>query len=292
MRKILYKNKYLLAFLLLLSMFFIYWLVRELTYTRIKVEFENLRPFHTRAAVFYKGFEIGHVDSIKPANHYKTTIVTIAIHPLNTKLPINTEAKLKIHKTRWFHKDYIDLIYPDEPSPEFLKNGSVIKGTSSVDLNSYTSSISHETYEKMEKNIDNILENLDGSTGLLFSIFAIIQEVLQESQNDIKKTMANLQSTTYSSSKIVQKFDNSIKEEHLETSVSNFVDFSGGIRKSADEISAVIEQFNQNAPIISSIMCESNGIAKNLNEITCGIRKTLSKSFGGIRLLFGKSIGD
>ena len=44
-------------------------------------------------------------------------------------------------------------------------------------------------------------------------------------------------------------------------------------------------------PNIETGVNDTGYIIKNLNEITCGIKNTLKKRFGGIRLLFGRTIG-
>ena len=156
---------------LILCIMFMY---KMISATKVHIEFKNLRPFHEKAPVYFNGFKIGKVTKIEPSKDYQSTIVTIAIHPKNFKLPINTTAKLKMHKTRWLHKDYIDLIYPDSPDLATLKNGSRISGKSSIDIHSYLASISPDSYEAMEENAAKILENLEDTTGMLYSIFAII----------------------------------------------------------------------------------------------------------------------
>lgn len=265
-------------------------LFKLLTTTRIYVEFKDLRPFHEKAPVYFKGYKIGKVVKIQPIDNYQSTLVTILLHPKNLNLPLNTTAKLKVHKTRWFHKDYIDLIYPDSPDLAKLKTGSKITGKSSIDIHSYLSNISPDSYEKMEENAANILANLDDTTGMLYSVFAIINSILTDNETNIKKALNNFEKTTNNTQSIMSKIDNSINQEKLTNTFDNINSSSIHAQNLLQVFGETTSHLNKTIPNINTTIENSRCLISNLNAITGGIKNTMCKRFTGLRLIFGKPI--
>lgn len=267
----------------------LFWYIKLATNTKVIVMFKDLRPFHTSAPVYFKGFKVGHVVKIAPSGDYQNTIVTILIHP-KIKLPINTTAKLKVHKTRWMHRDYLDLIYPESPDLAYLKNGSVISGETSIDINSYLANISPDTYKQMEDNISATLQNLNDTTGMLFSVFSIINNILSESETDLKNTVNNFAKTSQSSSQIVSKIDNAISQQKLENTLSNIQAATFNANSAVLSFTGTATEINKTVPNINTTLDGVNSIVSNIDEITCGVKHTMRKHFGGLRLFFGKPI--
>lgn len=287
----LYNNKILFTWLAAITFLFaILFMYKLLNETRIYVEFDRLRPFHEKAPVYFRGYKIGKVVKIMPADNYQNTIVSIILHPKNLKLPINTTAQLKMHKTKWMHRDYIDLIYPETPDSMLLKRGSKIKGKSSIDIHSYLANIPHESYAKMEENAAGILENLNDTTGMLYSVFAIINGILTESENDIKNAINNFSQTSKNTSQIMQKIDNSILEEQLKNTMSNINETTAHAKTTIYNLTTPSKQTNTIISNIDTTLKNTNYLIYNLNEIACGVKQTLKKRFSGLRLLFGRVI--
>lgn len=287
----LYNNKILLTWLFFgIFICAILYMYHLLSQTRIQVEFDKLRPFHQKAPVYFRGYKIGKVVKIEPSDNYQNTLVTIILHPKNLKLPINTTAQLKMHKTKWMHRDYIDLIYPKSPDTLLLKRGSKIKGKSSIDIHSYLANISHDSYEKMEENAAGILENLNDTTGMLYSVFSIINGILTESENDIKSAMENFSKTSENTSQMMKKIDNSISELQLKNTFSNIEESS---QHAKTTLYSLVQPANQTSETISNVnktLFNTNCLISNMNEIICGVKYTMKKRFSGLRLLFGKII--
>jgi len=275
------------AFAALVLICTIFWTIRLATNTKVIVKFKDLRPFHEKAPVYYKGFKVGHVIKIAPSGDYQNTIVTILIHP-KMKLPANTTAKLKVHKTRWMHRDYIDLLYPENPETAHLKNGSVISGETSIDIHSYLANVSPDTYKQMEENAAATLQNLNDTTGMLFSVFSIINNVLSESESDLKNTVGNFASTSKSSSQIIDKIDNAISQQQLENTLSNIQAATFNANAAVMGFTGTATSVNRTIPNINTTLEGVNSIVANVDEITCGVKHTMRKRFGGLRLFFGK----
>ena len=45
-------------------------------------------------------------------------------------------------------------------------------------------------------------------------------------------------------------------------------------------------------PNVTSSINQTGTLINNINEIACGVSSTLKKSFGGLRLIFGKTINE
>ena len=65
-----------------------------------------------------------------------------------------------------------------------------------------------------------------------------------------------------------------------------FNDTFSNIYSSTSRLDGTIEDFRDIMPIIATTLCEIEASARNVNDITCSVKKTLSKPFGGIHLFF------
>ena len=77
------------------------------------------------------------------------------------------------------------------------------------------------------------------------------------------------------------KIDKAIKQQQLENTLSN-------IETSTTSIVSSLDSLNSTMPNVDSSLNQTREMMCNLNAITCGIRKTLAKNFGLMRLFFGK----
>ena len=146
------------------------------TNTYVTAEFKNLRPFHDRAPVYYNGFKIGSVVKVRPNKTYTSTIVTMKLHPQDIHLPVNISANLKKERNRWNRKfDYIDLIYPKDPSIFYLKDGDRISGKTSVELESYLANQDPESLEAMKADAAETIKNLNITIQTLGDLFSTLK---------------------------------------------------------------------------------------------------------------------
>ena len=79
------------------------------------------------------------------------------------------------------------------------------------------------------------------------------------------------------------KIDRAIKQKQLENILSDIENSSNGVVDT-------LNQLNQSYPNVDNSISQTKDILCNINAITCGIRKTLSKNFGLMRLFFGRPI--
>ena len=273
---------------------------QRLTYTFITAEFKELRPIHQRISVFYKGYKIGKVLYIKPSDDFKTSYMKIALfHNGKLKLPKNSVIKLQREKDRWRKKDYIDIIYPEKPSDSYLESGDTGLGKTTVDIETFLSSQEPESLENIRQNMEQTSEDLQGAIEALRDLFTSLNEIANENRENINATFQNMADTSRNIDNLTGKFNRSIKQKRLNESVSNMENAILNAKNSTEELERLSKRINDmtdtingTMPTVTTGISDTGCIIKNLNEITCGISSTLKKRFGGLRLIFGKPIGE
>lgn len=281
-----------IAFVVIVTLLLLYKIHRN---TYITAEFADLRPFHKRVSVYYKGFKIGHAERIRPDKTFHYTVMTIVMYPENLRLPINTIAKLKREKRNRREYDFIEMVYPDQPSMFYLKTGDVIAGKTSIDLDSFLASQDPDTLEDIKNNISKAAVSANDTLNALSSLFLVLTEVVQENRPNILDATQNLRATTLNIRDMNEKLNYSIRQEQLEntftnvdTSTVNTRETTKNLQVLTQDIDKVTRNVDKMLPKIDCIVNETYSVLRNANEITCDISKTLKKRFGGMRILFGK----
>lgn len=286
-----YKH-YLLTIILII--FFTILAYKHLTSTYIVIEFKDLRPVHERLNVYYKGFKVGKTEKIFPSKDYNSTFIKVILYPKNLNLPRNTTAILKREKKHKFREkvDFIELIPPKNPLLERLLNKDIISGTYTIDIESYLSSQDPDSLDEIKNNLNTATKNLNTAINSLNNLLLILQQTIKENQASINNATTNFAKTSKNINQITDKFNNSINQEQLDNTTSNFGITSTNILQTTQNIENLSTNLNSSMPQIVSSIEQINGITKNLNEITCGLSKTLQKRGGGLRILFGVCIDD
>ncbi len=272
---------------------------QRLTYTFVTAEFKDLRPIHQRIPVFYKGYKIGKVLYIKPSDDFKTTYMKLALyHKKGLKLPKNSIIKLQREKDKWRKKDYIDIIYPKEPSESFIESGDLLLGQATVDIETYLSSQETESLDNIKENVEKASEDMQGAMEALRDLLTSLNEIAQENRESLNAATRNLSDTTKNIDDLTRKINRSIEQQKLKNTIGNLDDAVSNTKNSTAEleklskrINDMTDNINSTMPSVTSSIENTSYIIQNLNEITCGVSNTLKKRFGGLRLIFGKTIG-
>lgn len=283
-----YKNIILL--LVLLTIGVAYYNYRSNTY--VTAEFNNLRPFHDRAPIYYNGFKIGRVVKVRPNKTYTSTIVTMELHPHDLKLPINISANLKKERNVWNRKfDYIDIIYPDSPSIYYIKNGDRISGKTTVEFESYLANMDSESLDAMKSDAAETIKNLNITIQTLGELFATLNTMAVDvSPNvvkvsaDMSKSAANIVKVSENVSDMSGNFDGALSKQTIESTAQNAEAITNNVKNMTAEV-------NKAMPQIGCTIEEMNKILCNINQMTRGLNCTMQKPFGGLRLLFGSPVG-
>ncbi len=285
----------LLIFVILCILMCVY---RVKTYTYLTVEFNDARPVRNKIPVYYKGYRIGKVEKIKPSDNFQTTLVTIVLYPKNLKLPKNTTALLTREKRERKEIDFINLLYPEKPSEVMLISGDTINGFTTVDIENYFSSkaLTGEL-DALTNNANSLMESFKFTSDALTEFLNVLTATVDENRPAIKIMTNNLAQMSNSFRLFALKLNNSINESQLKNTFTN-VDMTSssvvvtgknieGITQNIDSITGDI---NSQGAQISSSISNAEIITQNLADITGGLKNTLSKNFGGLRLIFGKPL--
>lgn len=276
----LYKSLILIALLMCLgASYYIY-----KTSTFVTAEFHNLRPFHDRAPIYYNGFKIGKVVRVRPNDDYTAIIVTLWLQPQDLKLPTNVGVILKKEKDRHDKKfDYIDIIYPKEPSGFFLKDGDRVAGKTTVELESYLANQDPESLEAIKSDFAETVKNLNITVQTLGDLFGTLNSMAEEVKPNIVKASSNLTTTTNNLVKVSNSANKALSEERMNTTARNVQIISKNMKLMTHEL-------NKTMPQVQCTIQKANKVLCNVDEMTSGLNCTMKKPFGGFRLFFGSPI--
>ena len=120
-------KKIFILILIILALIGTY-IYRKTNYMYITARFSELRPMEENIPVYYKGIVIGRAKERRHSTTSRHTLIGMILKPKKLMLPINTTVLLKKEKKNHKEKDFLELIYPQEPSSAMLSNGAVIDG--------------------------------------------------------------------------------------------------------------------------------------------------------------------
>ena len=262
--------------------FYIYKLT---TYTYVTAKFKELRPIHEKLPVYYKGLVVGKAREQRHSEDYNHTLIHLVLYPKNLLLPDNTTVMLKKEKHHDKERDFLELVYPKEPSSTMIADGAVLEGKATVDVDTFMANQNPDDLEAIKQNLAQSSENLNVALEGLAMVFESVNEILKENQKNLYTTTGNLSKATRNLDNVTQKIDKSVQQKRLDNTISNLETLSANLNGTTTSVNGVI-------PHVDATMCQVQGLATNANAISCGVRKTLRKRFGGLRLLFGKVIDE
>lgn len=281
----------ILFWFLIIFAFYIW--IKMLTNTYITIQFDELEPFENNMPVYYKGFKVGRTRSIKPSKDFKHTFVQVVINYDNLKLPKNTTAIVKKRDKGEYRNalDYIELEYPDSPSIIFLKNGSIIKGTSSLDWNTlFAQQASDGKLDGLGQSVTDLMDNLNSTVETLTLVFTTINDILNENRPNLLTASTNLSKTTSNFHEISSRMTNSLSQEKLDNTTGGFEKTSKNFDESSKNINEITKNLNNMMPYINATIIDTNSTICNVNQISQGILNTLKERMGLLKLLIGKPV--
>lgn len=269
--------------------FYIYKLT---TYTYVTAKFKELRPIHEKLPVYYKGLIVGKAREQRHSDDFNHTLIHLVLYPKNLLLPDNTTVLLKKEKHKDKERDFLELVYPKEPSTTMISNGAVLDGKATVDVDTFMSNQNPDDLETIKQNLAQSSENLNVALEGLGMVFESVNEILKENQKNLYTTTGNLSKATKNLDNVTQKIDKSVQQKSLDNTISNLETSTKNLEKLSANLNGATTSVNGVIPHVDATMCQVQGLATNANAISCGVRKTLRKRFGGLRLLFGKVIDE
>lgn len=293
------KNIFGLAIYLLIAaglVFAIVFLNKNFIYNMaITAKFSDLGPIYTSMPVYYKGYKIGKTTKIEPSDDYKYTLVKIILYPKKLALPSNTT--VKVQKAE-FGKNYMDLIYPQEPSLLNLKNGSIIEGKTAVDLRSFMSAQADSgALGEISGNMTQALASLDMASQFMGDFFEQLSLMVEENRPNVQRATLNAAQTLENMNKMSAKLNHSVDKTKISSTVNNVEQTSINIEETTKNMAEISKNLNQATENIDetfekidSSVTNANKITEDIKGITTGMKRTLSKRLGGMRVMFGKPV--
>ncbi len=257
-------------------------------FIKVKAEFKELEPFPKNLSVYYKGFKLGHSTKVYPSKDFTKTYVDLVLNINELALPDNSAIKIKTKNKN----DYIELLYPKEPSVNYLKNGSIIKGEVSYNLSSYLSAQAENGgFDDLQDNLNTTISAAGDTFSALTDLINTSNSILTDIKPDIKKSTSNLVVASENLADLTQKLNNSAKAEYVNDTFKNIKDTSQNIEEITANTASITKKIdNKTVNLLDCLIKNINNVVLNINEIVCGIKSTLSKKFGGVRLFLGQSV--
>lgn len=254
----------------------------------IMVKFVVSGPLFRGMPVCFKGYRIGQTQKVILSEDYKYTLVKIVLYPKNPKLPKDIIGAVKKHDMLG---NYIDLIFPEEPSATLLKDGDMIDGKPFFDIGTFLAKIDDSDI------LIPLLQNYSDTALSITKTSTKIDNFFSDSRSILKDNRQNLKHTTESLNKITSNFNASFSKDKLNNTTSS-------VNKSATNIQAITENvknitqsvdcatrnLDKTMEKVDSTLCEANAVASNAKVITGGFREVLGKRFAGMRIIFGKPL--
>lgn len=261
----------------------------------LTAKFSNSGPLYANIPVYFKGYRIGKVRSVKLSEDYKYTFADIVIYKKDPILSSDVVAKVKNHD---IIKEYVDLTIPDEASTTILKNKSVIDGEPLFDLDSFLSDIANaDIIVPLLQTFSDTLTSFNKTSIEINGFFADSRSILKDNKNNINQATKELAQSSKNLRKLTARINSSISKEKINNTTSNMSKSSDNVLTATENVKRITENIDnatknldKTVAKIDCTMSKADKISDNVKAITCGLRETLEKRFAGLKIFFGKPI--
>ena len=293
-----------IALVIFLLIFILLIIIDYFNHTYIKAEFTKTDPMPSRMGVYYKGYRLGTTSKLKISKDFKTTYLYITLNQRGLHLPKNISVTVKNYDE---DTKYVDIIYPPAPTIKYIKTGDVIKGNSHLSIGLDGISNANQAHlDNLSEKGETLLNSDNKTANALTELFSLITDILYEnrenlyeSSENLKNSTANMQITTKNLKELSEKINDEITRQTIRNSAENleitttnlagssknFSSISNNFTKTSSDFSVLIPELRNLIDIGKTVLC-------NLNKIILGLGKTLSKRFGGMRVMFGIPIKE
>lgn len=247
----------------------------------IVAKFEKLPPIPRSLTVYYKGYKIGKTHKIVLSNDSKYTLLYLNISKRDLKLPDNIIAKLRMPQNKTI-KNYIEIIYPKNPSGVLIKNNDQIIGKSPLNVQDYIDELADSNnMNNVVNNFTGAMNNANQSSEKMNKIADLVIVILTENRNDIRRIVNNTANTTAHVNKITANVevltgDKGVKQDFKSlfksaASTSKNIDTLSkdeGLKSSISYISKTTQNIQESSTRAKNITTNIESITKNVDETT------------------------
>lgn len=276
------------VFLIILLLIFLHYLFYYLNTIKVSVVFKELEPFNYHLPVYYKGFRLGKTTRIYYEDNFETTIIDLRIKNKNIHFPANMKAMLRTKDK----KDYIELIYPQDPYITELKNNTKIEGTIGINFEHFLQNqVSNGGLDEIKNNVNATVKSAGETFEALTDLLVIFTEIMQDIKPVINSSAKNLEKTTDNLVTISSSLKTTLDKGYIDSALNNFQETSSNLVLTTKNIGGFTETLNKESSVLTNCLLKNlNVVVCNINQIVMGIGNTLRKNFSGLRFFFGKVI--
>lgn len=278
-----------LIFLIVVGMY-----IYNITYYVI-VRFDELGPVSKNMAVYYNGFKVGKIVSIEPDNDFSHTLVKVNLNMKKLKLPQNTTVQMKSFLNGEL---YLDLIYPQTVSLKQMKRGDILEGTSPYSLEEFMlgQNVSGVT-DIVSIHVIKALNAMQLANMEMEVFFNTTSLFMKENKKGLNASVENTETMTKNLAEAAEninqatkKINKALDDQVLKDTSVNFKDSTKNLKETTESISKATKDFDKTMQKVDETVSHVNSAAKNIECITTGLNETLSKRFGGARVIFGTPV--
>lgn len=279
------KKVIIISLLIGFTIFYLFFIIGQINVT---AEFKELEPFKHKLPVYYKGFKLGHTTRVHPGADYTTTLVDMRLRMKDLELPENTSAIIR----RKDKTDYIELIYPNAPYLALLRNNITIEGTKGLNFETFIQEqAKNGGLDEIKDNVNGTIQSAGETFKALTEMINVLTEILEDARPTISDTVENINITSKNLAESSYNVRTSIQQGYIDKSLYNMQETTQNLVLTTKNITNVTDNVNKNSVnLINCVIKNINTVINNINEIVIGIGSTLKKRFGGLRLVFGKTI--
>lgn len=260
----------------------------------IIIRFNELGPLTKGMSAYYNGFRIGKISSIEPDKDFKHTLVKVNFVQKNINLPQNSTVQMERFPNGEL---YLQFIYPSSPSFKTLQSGDMIEGMAPYNLEQFMlgQSVAGVT-DMVSLHIIKALNSADVANQQMQIFFKTTSKLINENNTGINAAVNNTVNMTKNLAQASQnlnlaskKLNNAIDSSLFKDATVNIKDTTANIKDTTGNIANATKDIDKTVKKIDDTITQLNATAENLNMITNGVNQTLSKKFGGMRVLFSSS---
>ena len=269
-----HKKSIVTAFYLIALALVTWHLYERITGFYVTADFDKLGPVSRSMPVYYKGFKVGKTIKITPGPDFKSTGVRIYFYHDMSILPGNIYATVRKFENNNAH--YLEIEYP-ETNEGNLRKGSIITGKTEADINSFMSAqVENGAFGAMQESASKAIDSLAQTSDSARDMINEITKLIDAARPDILNTTHGLAQMADSVGELTEKLNASAPAPGVDEASAN-------IGKTIANIESVTAK-------LDTTMDELNATMDNVRNITAGVNQTLSKRFGGARLIVGTPV--
>ena len=289
------RNRISKPFLIMIFLVAAVWAYIYFSTFYIIVRFDELGRISKNMSVYYNGFKVGKIVSIEPDRDFKHTLAKVVFSVKKLNLPDNTKVELKSFPSGEL---YLQLVYPSSVSLKNLKRGALLEGNAPYNLEQFmlgqnisgvtdvvsiyviralnAMEVSNMEMKMFFENTSLIMTDNRQAINESINNFTIMSENLAEMAKNLNQMAKNLNETS-------AKVNRALNTDIIKGSTQNLNETTGNINEATKGLGDTMAK-------IDDTINHANSVAKNLDCITTGLNHTLSKRFGGMRVMFGTPV--